>query len=433
MRKPEGREPIVVAVVVAIALLLILSVLAFHFTTTSQSSPGPTADGPTLYQALAQINITVRNVSGGPWTLFSVWGVAAQSPFSPNVVGYPAENLTVNLCGRQFDGLTLWNGTIPVFDGTFDSGTAPFWQVGFYSNVSHSILLTTDTLGITKIYPPMTYPGPCTAWYDLGSAPWHWTIPPGAFPADSPTATQTAWRVVGQDWLQSNRPEVELITIGPGVFNGFGDASGYGVYFDRCGQAGIAGLAEPLVLVGESLQAQWRETQKLTTDCALPSSGYGSLDGLYSLRFSAINVSSAAGTTWLIVPFQVAFAYPNGTLTSDFDGWGLANWMTSLNVTTSLGLHLPLGTATCQSWVASLAECTANVTGWYAVLLSSTGEWLDSYGATPEGTGWSVPVDALVSHQELVVVVPSSWNLSLATLNVTSTVSTSRIIGSVTL
>ncbi len=105
--------------------------------------------------------------------------------------------------------------------------------------------------------------------------------------------------------------------------------------------------------------------------------------------------------------------------------------MTGINVTTSSGQYLPLGTPTCRSRVASLADCPANATGWYAVLLSSSGEWLNSYGASPNGTGWALPVDALVSHQQLVVVVPSSWSTSGDVLSVTSTLSTSRVVGSV--
>lgn len=391
----------------------------------------PRADGPTLYEALSEVNTSVRNMSGGPWALFSVWGIAAQSPFSANVISYPAQNHTVNSCGQQFNGLTLWNGTMPLFNGTFDSGTAPFWQFAFFSSVSQAILLATDTLGVPKVFPPMAYPGPCNAWYDLGPNPVRWIVPPGTFPVDSPKAAQSAWGAVDQTWVHLNEPEVELITIGPGIFDGFGDVSGYGVFFDRCGQVGVAGGAEPLVLVGESTQGLWGGTENLTTNCALQYSGLGTLDGVYDLLFSPPNISAGSATTQATIPFQVAFAYPNGTLTKDDDGWGLANWMTGINVTTSSGQHLPLGTPTCRSWVASLADCPANASGWYAVLLSSSGEWLNSYGASPNGTGWALPVDALVSHQQLVVVIPSSWSTSGGILSVTSTVSTSRVVGSV--
>ncbi len=214
---------------------------------------------------------------------------------------------------------------MPLFNGAFDSGTAPFWQFAFFSSVSQAILLATDTLGVPKVFPPMAYPGPCNAWYDLGSNPVRWTIPPGTFPVDSPKAAQSAWGAVDQKWVHLNEPEVELITIGPGVFDGFGDVSGYGVFFDRCGQVGVAGGAEPLVLVGESTQGLWGGTENLTTNCALQYSGLGTLDGVYDLLFSPPNISAGYRTTQATTPFQVALAYPNGTLTKDDDGWGLAN------------------------------------------------------------------------------------------------------------
>ncbi|MCI4348301.1 MAG: hypothetical protein L3J97_06775, partial [Thermoplasmata archaeon] len=128
--------------------------------------------------------------------------------------------------------------------------------------------------------------------------------------------------------------------------------------------------------------------------------------------------------------FQVAFESPNGTPINFFDGWGLANWMTSLNLTAPSGSPLPLATPSCKEWVSSVASCLANVTGWYAVLLSSSGEWLASYGLSGTGAGWAVPVLALVSHQQIVIVLPNSWGFSGDTLNVVGTVSTSRVSGS---
>ncbi|MGD0249313.1 MAG: hypothetical protein ABSB97_00240 [Thermoplasmata archaeon] len=425
-------------VVIGVAFCVALAAAAgarFYYSTlgSGNATSGPQPDGPTMYQALSAVNASIRDVSGGPWALFSVWGVAAQSPFSPNVVGYPSENDTVNSCGQEFNGLTLWNGTMPVFHGTFDSGTAPFWQFAFFSNTTEDILLATDVLGTPHVFPPMTYPWPCNAWYDLGTDASRWTIPPGTFPVDSPAAVQVALDHVDQNRLARNAPEVELITVGPGIFDGFGDVSGYGVFFDRCGLVGVAGGAEPLVLVGESAQGQWGETENLTHGCALPVSGYGALDATYDMMFSPATVVNGSSTAQATVPFQVAIALPNGTLTNDDDAWGLANWMASLNLTTPTGQNLPLGVSACRSWVASTAECTADPTGWYALLLSSNGEWLNSYGVSPNGTAWSVPVDALVSHQQLLIVCPSSWNLSGDSLSVTSTVLTSKVVGSISL
>ena len=130
------------------------------------------------------------------------------------------------------------------------------------------------------------------------------------------------------------------------------------------------------------------------------------------LPFASPIINATATTTLATIGFQVAIAYPNGTLSNFYDEIGLANWMTGWNLSTSSGSALPLATPVCKEWAPALTNCPANDTGWYAVLLSSGGEWINSYGATPNGTSWSIPIDALVSHQQLVIVTPSSWNLS---------------------
>jgi hypothetical protein len=126
--KPESRRRVIFAVAAA-AIIVVAGGFGSYFVLAHLRNTGPSgvADGPTLYQAMAAMNQTLRNATGGPWGLFSVYGVAAQAPYSANVVGYPSNNLTVNACQAQFNGLTLWNGTMPVFSGTLNSGTAPFW------------------------------------------------------------------------------------------------------------------------------------------------------------------------------------------------------------------------------------------------------------------------------------------------------------------
>ena len=402
----------------------------------STSSVETRADGPTLYQALAEVNGSVNNTVGGPWSLFSVYGIAAQIPFSPNVIGYPTNNHTINNCGAVFNGLTLWNGTIPLFNGTFNSGTAPFWQFAYFSNTSESILLATDTLGSVEVFAPQPYPGPCNAWYDLGSNPSYWYIPPSLYPADSPAAAQSAWGGSVSGWIQENEPMVQIFTIGPGVFDGLGDVSGYGVYFERCGLVGVTGDAEPLVQVGEDLQGQSGEVFNLSHNCALPRDDVAvpQVDGIYDLVWQSPEVSSSGPTQWISAQFQVAFAYPNGTLTRNYDGWGLANWMTALNVSNASGSELPVGAPGCPAWIANVSECAANSTGWYAVDTSSHGEWINAYGALANGTvGWTEPVTDLASLQHLVIVTPASWDLSSDRLSVNSTVSTSAVVGSTTL
>jgi hypothetical protein len=438
--KSRNSNTAAVVLAIVVASILVFGAFGFRLPFSSPSSVKTVADGPTFEQVMAAVSSPVTDESGGPWALFSVYGIAAQTSFSPNLIGYAHTNLTVNSCGQAFNGLTLWNGTMPRFNGTFNSGTAPFWQLAYFSNDSQEILLTTDVMGQISLYPPIPYPSACMPWYDFPGDSAGWTSV-GAIPVvDSSEAASAVWdailegRTTVGDWVSSNDPETEIITIGPGVFMGLGDAvSDYGVYFDRCGEAGVAGI-QSLVLAGVGSTGQLIGTANLTHNCALIYSGEGAYDSEYDLLFSNSTVSSGPSTTLATIGFQVAIALPNGTLVNFYDEVGLANWMTSWNLTNPAGQILPLGTPTCGSWVGSVADCESNSSGWYAVVLSAGGEWMNTYGALPGGgVGWSEPVTALVSHQQLVIVYPSSWNVTGDRLDVTSTVPLSDVIGSTSL
>lgn len=407
-----------------------------------RAPPAPLSrgDGPTFRGALDAVNGAVANASGGPWALFSAYGIATQSYFSPNLIGYAHTNLTVNSCSQAFDGITLWNGTIPLFNGTFNSGTAPFWQLAYFSNSSQQILVVTDVLGETRLYPPISYPSSCMPWYDFPESPANWSSSAAIPTVDSSDAARVAWDAALQgtetvgSWVSRSAPWTEIITVGPGVFMGLGDvSSAYGVYFDRCGEVGVAGI-QPLILTAVGSHGQWLGASNLTHNCALINSGEGEYDSEYDLLFSAPSFSSAASTTFVTSSFQVAIAATNGTLGNYFDEVGLANWMTNWTLTSAFGTPLPLGQSTCRSWVPSITDCVANSSGWFVVVLSAFGGWINSYGALPGGgVGWTQPVTAVVSHQELVIVVPGSWNVSADVMDVASTVATSTVVGSLSL
>jgi hypothetical protein len=429
--KPRSLSIVIVVIVLAAGLGLGSWWLVNH--EPGLTNPISKADGPTLYQAIAGANLSIQNLTGEPWSLFSVFGVAADAPFSPNVLSYPLENQTVNACQAQFNGLTLWNGTMPVFNGTPDSGTAPFWQFGFYSNLSHQILLVTNVLGSVHVYPPMPVSGVCHPWYDLGN-PSVWVRDLSPFLPNSPAVAESALKAISPGWVSQQSPIVEIFTTGPGVFDGFGDlGGGAGVIFERCGLSDVSGI-QPLLLWGESLRGTNGSYSSQTTNCAFLNHPYFAGYGIYGLISLPANMTTFLKTAQFRTSFQVAMIFHNSSGPTNYDGWGLANWMTSWSLNTSSGQQLQLATPTCESWVASVAECSANSTGWFAVVLSAAGGWVNSYGAIPAGgVGWSEPVTAIVSNQQLVIVLPSSWSVSGDQVNVAANVSTSSVTGSVAL
>jgi len=428
------------SILVAILVVAASAVGAYEYAQSRHSQPNQTpviSDGPTLSQALSQVNATIANTTGGSWELFSVYGIASQAPFSPNVLGYVLENHTVNVCGALYDGTTLWNGTIPVFNGTFNSGTAPFWQFGFYSGATNQILVAVDVLGVPQVFAPQLIPGACYPWDDT-IPPVKWSQISFPLPMDSPAAASVAWAGVSAYWSQPRGPFVEIIQAGPDMFGGLGDTlSGYIFWFERCGLAGVAGLQPVLGVSVNATGTSGGYSGDLPpggTNCALQNSGYGASDAIYRVVPGLTSTNSSPTTTWTTVPFQVAIAYPNGTLTNDYDAWGLANWMERLTLTSSNNTSLPSGTPTCGSWVPTLVDCPSNSSGWFAVLLSEGGKYIDSYGVQPGGSvGWNNPVSALVSNQKLVLVFPSSWDPGGDNLTFSSNVANSTIVGSLIL
>jgi len=426
--------------ILIVCTLVIAGACVFYIVTgapkANEGSIATVKDGPTLFQVLDQVSASVQSAPGGPWGLFSVYGIAAQLPFSPNVLGYPAENHTVNSCGALFNGLTLWNGTIPVFNGTLNSGTAPFWQLAFYSNATNEVLVVTDLLGAVTTFPPESYPGPCTPWNGF-PGPQSWVEAINGVSIDSSVAVNAAWNAVASFWPTPDQSFAEIITLGPNIFDSIGYVTGgYLIAFDRCGLTDVAGVQSRLFAAANWSAPSGQAAGELGGgNCAALNSSQGGSGALYELLFTNASEQQSSSTTWITVPYQVALAYAtNGTLFGDYDGWGLANWMTDWNLTTPSGVRLPVAGSSCAAWVPSISDCTSNESGWYAVVLSASGEWINSFGVqTRGGVGWSEPVTALVSHQQLVIVFPSPWDVSGDLLNVTSTIASSAVYGSVAL
>lgn len=431
-----SRRPLVVAVVVVLVVSGIFG--GWYWLARAKSSPAAVRDdGPTFYQALASLNSSVANQSGGPWSIFSVMGIAAQGPYSPSVKGYVSfyASVPVNGCQAALNGLTMFNGSIPIFTGTFNSGTAPFWQFAYYSNVTAEVLVGTNVLGVPHLFSPFPLQSNCThAWGDFGLDPTYWTsqiYSNASLPPNSPLAARVDWGHVDTGYLDRHQPLVELFTSGPAMLASTQDLpyGRLGVDFVACGLVGVAGYGL-IYYSGVNKNGSYPGGPgfNASENCAVGNSG--TISGTYQVLFSNVTASSAANSTWTDASTTVDFALNGGGEYHNM--WGLANWMASFYLTSSWGAPLPAGSSGCPTWVPSVTDCLANSSGWYVVLLSEGGEWLDSYGATANGTGWSVPVTAMVSFQQLVIVFPSSWSPSEDVFSVASTVSVYSIEGSFT-
>ena len=381
-------------------------------------------DGPTLYEALAAVNATADVQPGGPWNISQVYGVASPVPVNPSAWGWGQYDRVMASCPAAFNGLTIWNGTLPLFHGTFDSGTAPFWQFVYYSNTTQQILVGTDVRGVVHIFPPIAWSSECAASSGLSYMPWLWKAFWGeaGYPADSPTIASNDWNFMAQRYVQwLGTPVAEMYLFGAAPF-GSGQPPADQINFFTCGTVGGVGATRGLALYGPDgvTSLGTGNTFNYTLGCTPTANNWTAIS--IQLRFSNETALTANGTT--VARQEFSLFYPTGPPAGPaYNARGITSWMIGLNLTASNGQPLPIAPSLCATWVSSLSDCLASASGWYAVLLSPGGAWEGSYGAASNGPDWTYPVLPIVNNETLALVAPSTWNLSGDSLSVTSTTS----------
>ena len=421
-------------VVMVISLMIIVVTAGWYgLIQLSHSARGPVADGPTFYQALAAVNGSVAAQVGGPWVLFSVTGIAAQVPFSPDVVAfeYSLPGAVVAACDRAFNGVTLWNGSIPVFTGSFSSGTAPFWQFAFYSNSSNEVLIATTLAGTGRVYAPISATNECVrTWQVFAVNPHGWVaqiVENGSLPVNTPVAAQVVWSQADVSMIREHEPLAEVYTSGPEAFVdteslpwGF-----MGVDFFGCGLQGIIGHFNPLYFTGVLRNGTYGGSLMGYTNCVAETvpvaPGVG--NATYSVNSTSAATVTSNGTRYSTYSIQLSMYDSSTGLPENNDGWGVANWMVSMNLSNQAGTLLPVGPSRCPVWVSSMTDCVADGEGWYAVLFSASGQWQSSYGVVSGTARWTGPLAGVMTDEELVVVTPLTWPVSGVNVQLGSTVS----------
>jgi hypothetical protein len=390
----------------------------YWISTREPSSPVLPDDGPTLYQALGQVDLTVSTTAGGPWVLFSYVGFAPEGPFSPEAFGFSnSTNLTLKYCAAQFNGLTVWNGTsFPIFHGSIASGNATFWQFSYLSNASHEFLLATDTLGVSRVYPPIPQNNECAEQSTMTASALSYPSWVNPLPVDTSVQAANAYGIAGKGFQAEHSTLVEIFANGWTDFSdAFNHGPGGGVDYTLCGLPGEAGV-EAKSFVGEFPDGEVQSIFNGTLSCtAVREPGPPVIYQNYSVAFSPPGsmVGVSDRLAGLSVQFQVEFPdwFSNET-TPYYDGWGLTAWMTTIALLSSANQPVPASAPTCREWVPSVADCNDTGSGWFVVLLSATGGWMDAFPASADAAEWSVPNVPVVGAEQLVVVYPSSWNVS---------------------
>jgi len=436
-RRPPAKGPVtgprrwLPFVAVAAGAMVIVAGTGFYLLATRNGGGGEreVPDGPTFYQALDRANVSADSSPGGPWTISQAYGVASPVPADPSVWGWGQYDSTFASCQSAFNGLTIWNGTIPLFSGTYNSGTAPFWQFVYFSNSTQQLLVVTDVRGQVEVFPAISMSSECAEASGLATQPWITTLTWGreGWPVDTSKMASADWNTAGRQyvtWL--NRPVGELYLFGSTQF-GSGQPVGDQLNFFTCGTVGAAGVTPGLALGGNN----GANSFNYTLGCTPTASNWTAIPLVVS--FSASTYGGASGSLWISQEFQFLDRGSPPYSGPGYDTRGVASWMIGVNLSNDTGRSAPLAPAGCASWVPSLGDCPATTTGWYAVLTAPGGGWLASYGASSTGPVWSSPVVPVVNNETLTVFAPSGGNTSGDTLRVASTTVQLPPTGSVTL
>jgi hypothetical protein len=429
--RPAASKQRVLVVVVALIMTLAGGLVAYlALGHAGTGSGGVVGDGPTFHEALQSVNGSVYSTPGGPWFLSQVFGIASPVPTSPSVWGWWPLDSTLAACQAAFNGLTIWNGSIPLFNGTFNSGTAPFWQFVFFSNTSQQILVSTDVQGVAHTYPPVAMTSPCARYSGLGYEPWRsaWTFYKWAFPTDTPAMAGAASSAVGQSYLHwLGKAATEMFYMGDVTF-GSGQPYGTQIRFFTCGTPGATGMTPGLdVFLNTFDTATVSDWYNYSIGCTPTTENLTAIP--VQAGFFNQTTFSAAGSTVVRDELEFVSTGP-APFTGPIDAHGITSSLVELSVLTVNGTELPLADNGCAAWVASILECNSTSSGWYAVLLSSNGQWQGSYGETSLGPAWNYPAIPIASNESLVVILPSSLDVSGLALELTSTVSAFPLTGS---
>jgi len=410
--------------VVAIAAVLIVLVATLagyeiYRTTVQNSNSGPSHPPPagwaTFRTAWSDVSRDFGVFANGTWTVRFAEGAAADGPWSPPAVLW-AESVpeTWDACAAQLSGvstLTFWNSSLypySVSPDVFSSGAAPLWTF-IFNGTGTSTIVASWLAGQVLINGVL---GPASPCFNVS--------PPlsdvfQAIPADRIQPSTELDSDVFASAAISEEPNASSFHVAPVPSP---PSPAFALYFPGAQSVPIT-VNRPNTWV-----------------TAYGSCGMaGQLGSGFTLTDYVFNATSAAGNNWFSIKLTCADSYyilnMSRTALSNppsssgvYREWNLsssfltsavpATW-TASDLTTSLirwwvvngpgaGVTIPSSVAVCSASSTNLSRCLPPVSGWYVVLLSPNGTWLDSYPTVANGTTWTVPGVHVASGDQIVFV-----------------------------
>jgi hypothetical protein len=405
-RRGPGAPRTFAVVIGAVIFSAILVVATLHASSVAPRSgpltppPGLPPGWTTFDNALSTVQAQPTLQRGGPWGVTLVEGAAANVPWSPEVWQWYGEPQPI--CGIQSSNLTgisaftYWNSSLfPAWDSplALTSGWAPLWSFVFQNSTGVRVISSwfNGTIFLNAVAQPTPR---CFE-----------TNPQVAIPSeelDSPLAAAAAQHDGASTLLSSGRfhtafyfPVGLLLPWGWGIG---GSLPMWQVAYSQCESHKYHGGS---YLEDFGMNSTTGQGEGATGGAWYPSC----FDTSYTIGLnntSAVQLTSpdggrvAANISYITEVTSVLNSPP--TLAN------LTTNQTQISVTTPYTeINLSSAAAVCRDPSENLSGCTAPASGWYAVLASPGGHWLDSYPSLANGTSWVLPEVQIALGDEIEV------------------------------
>ena len=422
MPKLESRARIVL--ILGIGAILIIAGWTAWLETRPSPPKAPSASPPVSYypaldstEAFNLSAAAVRNEPGGPWILESVIGVVSTGPFFP--LGAASSQC------QNYPGPALWDmGGAPV-SPTFLMGTGylPFWTM-VYLNLTGADLLVIISNATAHV---VSIPTSClVGWRSPGqyNVTNRSDIFPGVFQYNTTLYAPFAWQNVNA--YVGVFPPFETIGSVAGIYIAGGSSSYFKTLFDvsypgydSTWTIQYTNCWASQVQMGGGPEFSFQDPPfNLTTNTSLTWSSGTCFLPQYTLQISPDAPFSATPDGWSI-PLNISDI--GNTVISGNES-GLVTWMLALHLLThDTAEPVPIGNVSCIARPWESLACAPTGFGWYAVLTSPNGNWMDVYSDHNGSGGWLYPNVAVMQGDGLLIDGIPGADPQGIDLNITST------------
>lgn len=406
--KPKVVQPWAYAILAA--MIVVVAAVGVYLVEPRPTVAPNDPNAISFFSAFRAGEAALSNSSHSAWSLVAVMGIASAHPVNPPI-GLGDQRSCASLASP-----TVWNtSSLPTVTGVALPGTTPFWQFTFLNRTSRAWIMVTVVDRHAHVLGPIAPWAPCSQVYGVNN-----TTNLAGYPSISPridttTVAPLAWSAVGASFMAAHPMSAVYYTMGNQPLGIFGwNAVDWIAAFTECGVSG-APVQIPAPLDSVSVNASSGQLGFTF------SGGFGCMGESYELNLTAMPSPVPTVSLSVCSPGSNASLPPICGSPSALASGSIEPMITN----TSAGLIAPTRSL-CAVWTANVSACPEPTKGWYLVLTTPTGLWLDSYpGAS--GSGWVAPNVDVESGDELVVLFAPGTQLSSATITIQGTMITPSV------